>query len=238
LKLIIDIGNTCTKLAIFKGKSVFKTLNTLNCTLIKVEKFVSGISISCSIISSVKLIDTEIINILNIYNGFVLNENIIVPIKNSYKTLDTLGMDRLASVVGASYLYPKQDIIILDLGTCLTIDFISRLGEYFGGRISPGIEMRYKALHNFTDKLPLIKKEKSNVIIGEDTHSSISAGVQQGVLAEIKMIISDYRLQKPDAVALITGGDCFFFEKELKNSIFANPNLVLIGLNEILDFNV
>ena len=97
--------------------------------------------------------------------------------------------------------------------------------------------MRYNALYTFTNKLPLIHKETTVPIIGDDTNSSISSGVQQVVLAEVKSIISDYRLQNPDTIVVITGGDCFFFEKELKSSIFVNPNLVLIGLNEILDFN-
>ena len=97
--------------------------------------------------------------------------------------------------------------------------------------------MRFKALNTFTDKLPLIYKEKNSNIIGKDTNSSIISGVQMGILAEVELIISEYKLQNPDIICIVTGGDCFFFEKALKNSIFANPNLVLIGLNEILDYN-
>jgi type III pantothenate kinase len=148
-----------------------------------------------------------------------------------------LGQDRIAAVVGAYSLYNKKDIIVIDAGTCLTIDFLSEKGEYIGGRISPGIEIRYKALHTFTDKLPLVTKENTIPIIGNDTVSSILSGVQQGILAELRLIISEYRLRKPEAIAVVTGGDAFFFEKELKSSIFANLNLVMIGLNEILDFN-
>ena len=238
MKLVIDIGNTSTKLALFEGKDVFLTSNINNCHLKSIQEFVANKEVSAAIISSVKKINSEILSVLDYYKGFILSENIPVPIKNKYKTPDTLGKDRLAAVVGAHSLYPKKEIIVFDAGTCLTMDFVSEKGEYIGGRISPGIEMRYNALHTFTNKLPLVQQEKTAPIIGNDTDSSISSGVQQGVLSEVKSIISDYRLQKPDTVAVITGGDCFFFEKELKSSIFANPNLVLIGLNEILDFNV
>ncbi|MEC7864168.1 MAG: type III pantothenate kinase, partial [Bacteroidota bacterium] len=201
------------------------------------QEFVANKDVSATIISSVKEINSEILSILDYYKGFILSKNTPVPIKNNYKTPNTLGKDRLVAVIGALYLYPKKDIIVFDAGTCLTIDFVSAKGEYIGGRISPGIEMRYKALHTFTDKLPLVQKEKTTSIIGDDTTSSISSGVQQGILAEVNSIISEYRSKNPDTVVVITGGDSFFFEKELKNGIFANPNLVLVGLNEILDFN-
>jgi len=237
VKLIIDIGNTRVKLALFEGEDVFLTSNINKCTLKSVQEFVDDKEVSATIVSSVKAINDEILSVSDHYKGFILSENISVPIKNSYKDSNRLGKDRLAAVVGASSLYPKKDIIVFDAGTCLTIDFVSKKGEYIGGRISPGIEMRYKALNTFTDNLPLGQKEKTTPILGDDTNSSIISGVQQGILTEVKSIISEYRLQKPDTVFVITGGDCFFFEKELKNSIFAHPDLVLIGLNKILDFN-
>ena len=171
------------------------------------------------------------------YSAEVLSEKTPLPIINNYKTSLTLGKDRLAAVVGASVLYPGKDVLVFDAGTCLTIDFINSDKEYVGGRISPGIEMRYNALHTFTDKLPLIKSEKNTLVIGNDTKTSIISGVQQGILAEVKTIISEYKSKNTDTVFVFTGGDSFYFEKELKNSIFANPNLVLIGLNEILDYN-
>ena len=237
MKLVIDIGNTNTKLALFEGKALF-SISTINeCRLISIKDFVANQVISATIISSVKENNSEILRVLDYYKAIILCQNTLVPIQNLYKNPETLGKDRLAAVVGAHFLYPNKDILVFDAGTCLTIDFISKRGEYIGGRISPGIEMRYKALNTFTDRLPLIKKEKNTNIIGYDTNSCIASGVQRGILDEVRLIISDYRLKNHDTVALVTGGDCFFFEKELKNSIFANPNLVMIGLNEILDFN-
>ena len=237
MKLVIDIGNTRAKLALFSGKDLVEKLDVTFCTLKNTQNFVAGNKITSCIISSVREIDSEISSILNNYNGFILSESIPVPITNHYKTPSTLGQDRLAAIVGAYFLYPEKDIIVFDAGTCLTIDFLNKNGEYIGGRISPGIEIRFKALHTFTDNLPLIHKKNHAPNLGNDTNSSILSGVLKGILAEVSSIISDFRLQKPDLVTVVTGGDCFFFEKELKSSIFANPDLVMIGLNEILDFN-
>lgn len=199
--------------------------------------FIQNYKITSSILSSVKGVDAEISAIVEVYSTEVLSEKTSLPIINNYKTPLTLGKDRLAAVIGASVLYPGKDVLVFDAGTCLTIDFINLDKEYVGGRISPGIEMRYNALHTFTDKLPLIRSEKNALVIGNDTKTSIISGVQQGILAEVKTIISEYKSQNADTFFVFTGGDSFYFEKELKNSIFANPNLVLIGLNEILDYN-
>ncbi|MDA8858186.1 type III pantothenate kinase [Flavobacteriales bacterium] len=237
LKLIIDIGNTTSKIALFDGKELIKNATFADLDLSKVKLFSQNHKITSSILSSVKGIYAEISDIVELYSAEVLSEKTPLPIINSYKTPLTLGKDRLAAVAGASVLYPEKDILVFDAGTCLTIDFINSDKEYIGGRISPGIEMRYNALHTFTDKLPLIKSKKNTLVIGNDTKTSIICGVQQGILAEVKAIISDYKSQNTDTVFVFTGGDSFYFEKELKNSIFANPNLVLIGLNEILDYN-
>jgi len=168
---------------------------------------------------------------------FFLNENTPLPITIDYKTPDTLGRDRIAAVVGASFLFPMQDVLVLDAGTCLTIDFINKRKEYKGGRISPGIGMRYKALNQFTSNLPLCEFSEIRMNIGDDTNSSIISGVQKGILAEVREIINVYKMENKDTIIAVTGGDCFFFEKELKSSIFANPFLVMEGLNEILDYN-
>ena len=237
MKLVIDIGNTSTKLGLFEGKDMFSFSSVENCSLENIRNFIADNNVDFSIISSVRDIDFEIQSILDYYNSTLLSSDTPTPIKNKYKTLETLGKDRLSAVIGGHALYPNRDIIILDAGTCLTVDFINSEGEYIGGRISPGIEMRYKSLHAFTDQLPLLEKSKNSPFSGNDTNSSIVSGVQQGILSEIQSIISDYKLKNPNLITIITGGDCFYFEKELKNTIFAIPNLVLIGLNEILDYN-
>mgnify|MGYP006175843589 CR=1 FL=1 len=237
MKLIIDIGNSNTKIALFDEKNMFSLKILDDYCLKNILEFVSGHKVSSTIISTVKIINSEISSISTYFNAIILNSETPVPIKNKYKSTDTLGNDRLAAVTGANSLYPLNDIIVFDAGTCLTIDFINSKREYLGGRISPGIQVRYKSLNTFTDKLPLLSLENSTPFIGNDTYSSIISGVQQGIISEVSSVISDYRSKNQDIVALVTGGDCFFFEKELKKSIFAEPNLVLVGLNEILDFN-
>ena len=237
MKLIIDIGNTAVKTALFEDKELISSSVLNDCTLQNILVFVGEQAISNTIISSVKAVDTDIEQIIQHFDAHFLNENTLLPITIDYKKPNTLGRDRIAAVVGASFLFPKQDVLVLDAGTCLTIDFINKQKVYNGGRISPGIRMRYKALNQFTSCLPLCEFSESSMLLGNDTNSSIISGVQQGILAEVRAIINIYKLENKDTMIVVTGGDCFFFEKELKSSIFANPFLVMEGLNEILDYN-
>ena len=237
MKLIIDIGNTAVKTALFEDKQLISSAVLNDCTVQNILVFVGGHSISSTIISSVKAINTDTEKIIQHFNALFLNENTPLPITIDYKTPNTLGRDRIAAVVGASVLFPKQDVLVFDAGTCLTADFVNKEKVYKGGRISPGIMMRYKALNQFTNKLPLCEFSESSMLLGDDTNSSIISGVQQGTLAEVRDIINVYKKENKDTIISVTGGDCFFFEKELKSSIFANPFLVMEGLNEILDYN-
>ena len=237
LKLIIDIGNSAVKTALFEDKKMISSAVLNDCTLQSILVFVEGQAISDAIVSSVKAIDTDLEQIIQHFDAHFLSENTLLPITIDYKTPNTLGKDRIAAVVGVSFLFPKQDVLVLDAGTCLTVDFINKDKVYKGGRISPGIRMRYTALNQFTSNLPLCEFSESSMIIGDDTDSSIISGVQQGILAEVRGIINVYKIENKDTIIAVTGGDCFFFEKELKISIFANPFLVIGGLNEILDYN-
>ena len=236
LKLIIDIGNTAVKTALFQDKQLISSAVLNDFTLQNILVFVGEQTILHTIISSVKKVDADLEQIIKYFDAHLLNENTPLPITIDYKTPYTLGKDRVAAVVGASFLFPNHDILVLDAGTCLTIDFINMEKVYKGGRISPGISMRYKALNQFTSNLPLCSFSGSSMLLGDDTSSSIISGVQQGILAEVRDIINIYKMENKDTIITVTGGDCFFFEKELKSSIFANPFLVMKGLNEILDY--
>ena len=237
MKLIIDIGNTAVKTALFEDKELISSSVLNDSTLHNILVFVGKQVISNTIISSVKPVDSDLKQIIQHFDAYFLNENTPLPITIDYKTPDTLGRDRIAAVVGASFLFPKQDVLVVDAGTCLTIDFINKKKEYKGGRISPGIMMRYKALNQFTSNLPLSEFSDSSMLLGNDTSSSIISGVQQGILSEVREIINVHKKENKQSIIAVTGGDCFFFEKELKISIFANPFLVIEGLNEILDYN-
>ena len=158
------------------------------------------------------------------------------PLKTIIKLPITLGKDRLAGVVAAHFLYPEKNMLVIDAGTCITYDLINKNGEYFGGSISPGLTIRFYALHTFTGKLPLVSFRNYSELAGTDTETSILAGVINGFLFEVDSVIDKYMEQYSDLKVLICGGDYQFLADRLKNSIFAVPEIVLVGLNEILDY--
>jgi type III pantothenate kinase len=237
LKLIIDIGNSKVKLALFLKKELVKTITINKITQKLISKFCLDVKIISSILSTVRDLSVLEKKIVKDLGCRILNLNMNFPITSRYKSMDSLGMDRLSAVIGASFNFPKKNILVFDAGTCLTMDCIDNNKNYLGGRISPGLSMRFKSLNHFTDKLPLLSSSNDSLLIGNDTKSSIISGVQNGIIAEVNSFISDYTKQNKDIVVIFTGGDYSFFEKELKISIFADPFLVLKGLNEILDFN-
>ena len=237
MKLIIDIGNSAVKVALFKEKWLLRTTELEHCSINNITNFLLQEVVTKTILSSVKDIDKQTLEVITHYKAIVLDEQTPLPIKISYKTPDTLGKDRIAGTVAASCLYKDKNVLVLDFGSCFTVDVLNKEKEYIGGRISPGLTMRYNALYQFTDQLPLCKMTNTESFIGNDTTSSINSGVQHGMISEVKEVIDTFRKENKDTVVILTGGDCFFFEKALKNSIFANPFLVMEGLNEILDYN-
>ena len=233
MRLIIDIGNTLVKYALFNNDKLLQLSKKNEVDHNYINQIISKNSVNSVIVSSVrKQIDWNVNTKL-----IVLNHTTKLPITINYETPKTLGNDRIANVVAASVLYPNKNILIIDAGTCITFDLIDLNRVFLGGRISPGIEMRYKSLYEFTDNLPKITFHSEDYFIGKSTKESIISGVQQGVLSEIKLIISDLKKENEDLIVIVTGGDAFFFDKALKNSIFADQNLVLKGLNEILKYN-
>lgn len=240
MNLIIDIGNSYIKLACFENNEItnlkiYKKLS-LN-TLINFTK--NNPEIKSAIVSSVSKYPESIKNYLSDnYNFIELNNTTPLPIINKYKTPETLGNDRIAAVVGAISLFPNKDILVIDAGTCITYDFINSEKEYFGGSISPGLKLRFKSLHNFTDKLPLINDaiDYEVKLTGNSTKACIISGVVNGIILEIDGMINLYKKKYPEIITILCGGDSIYFDKMLKNSIFANSNIVLSGLNIILNF--
>lgn len=239
MNLIIDIGNTRVKIAVFEQEeiveqSVFKIEELLQ----KIHSLQLKYSIQKGIVSSVVDLSNTIIDKLSKEMNFLLLSNTInVPFKNNYKTPKTLGLDRIALVAGAIKKYPKRNCLIIDAGTCVTYDFLDEQGVYHGGAISPGLKMRYNSLFDYTSKLPKLSLNTPNAIIGSDTESSIHSGVVNGIVFEIDGVINQYKYEYQDLTVVLTGGDNNFLSKQLKNSIFATQNLVLEGLNIILNFN-
>ena len=239
MNLIIDVGNTNVKLAVFDGdklieKHVIEHKNTLKAY----NELIKSYDLKSGIISSVGEIDSNLIkDINNKIHLIILNSETKIPFKNLYKTPTTLGVDRLALISAAVKHLPNQNVLVIDAGTCITFDFINAKNNYLGGAISPGINLRYRALHDLTANLPLLEPTLPKTIIGNSTDSSMHSGVINGVIAEIEGIVKEYRKNHKHLTVILTGGDSDFLSKQLKNDIFANSNLLLEGLNHILEYN-
>ncbi len=239
MNLAIDIGNKYTKVAVFDGETqlwsnAYKHFHLDNIR----EIYAQYPDITDVIMSNVSgnLPVTEAF-IRERSHYMVLMHDTPTPIINQYKTPETLGRDRLAAVAGAVALYPGEDLLVIDAGTCITYEYVNKAREYFGGGISPGLRIRFKALKKYTGKLPYLKKQDVDYLIGGNTTESILSGVINGTSGEINHIISRYLSMYPDLRVLVTGGDARFFESYLKSPIFVVPNLVLFGLNKILLYN-
>lgn len=240
MNLVIDIGNTVAKLAVFdtddNPKEVIRGSNhSLDCLTMLCHKYPIRQVIVASVITLSNTIRKQLAH-LNL-PVLEMNWQTSVPIKNMYKTPQTLGMDRLAAVVEASHLQPGRNILVIDAGTAVTYEFIDKHGQYWGGNISPGIYTRFKALNACCDKLPLIDKGGDLPEFGYDTETAIRAGVIKGMEFEIAGYISLMQKKYPDLFVFLTGGDNFSFDSNLKSIIFADRFLVLKGLNRILNYN-
>ncbi len=242
MNVAIDIGNTKTKAGLFHQNRLIDTWisNKVDINLIKKIKTEYKKHPLNGILSTVKEPDKSLLGTLN--NNFdrflQLGKNTILPFENHYETKETLGYDRVASISGAHKLSPDTNILVIDMGTAITFDIINDKNQFIGGNISPGFEMRYLALHDYTAKLPRIKPSEKVPLLGNTTKSAIDAGIQNSILFEIKGYIKEFSKQYTDLKIFLTGGNTFFFDNKLKNTIFVYPNLGLIGLNHILEYNV
>ena len=247
MNLIIDIGNTSAKLAIFNNGELVKKVVVPVLDLEIAQQLLndSKSQINSAILSSVAEVDKDVINLLSKLSKFIyLSVETKLPIENCYETPNSLGVDRIAAVIGCSIFFSNKPILVIDAGTAITYEFLNTKNQYLGGSISPGIETRFKSLHTFTKKLPLISTDKiinrSNVfqLVGNSSETCIISGVLNGLSFEIDGVIEKYKTLEPEINVIGTGGDINFLVNNLKNSIFVEPNLVLMGLNKILDYNV
>ena len=233
--LCIDRGNTLIKAGVFDGaelkqKFVFQDYEELY-VLLQENSF------DQIIISSTKRDESDFVESVAGQKIKVFSYDLPLPVVNKYHTPETLGKDRLAGVIGAKFLFPVNHCLVVDAGTCITYDLVTAKGEYLGGAISPGLQMRYKALNHFTARLPLINPSENHLLTGTDTTTSIISGVQNGLIYEIERIIKEYSDSYPDLKVILCGGDASFFESKIKGTIFAFPDLVLLGLNHTLLYN-
>jgi type III pantothenate kinase len=239
MNLIVDIGNTRVKVAVFDVETL--VYNQIYDSVLKrenIEYISARYPIDRAIVSQVgPLMDYD--SLFADISYKILSADLKLPIQNLYKTPATLGSDRLAAAVGAVALYPNQNNLVIDMGTCITLDFVSSHNEYLGGAIMPGISMKFKALHTFTDKLPLLTFDNGDEvdIVGDDTRSSIFTGIINGTTMELEGFVERYVEKFGKMNIIFTGGDAIYFEKRVKFPNFVNSNLLLVGLNKILNTN-
>ena len=240
MNLIIDIGNTSTKLAVFQRDKVLiaKTVEGFS-LVIEVENLLKQFNeIKRGFVSSVGFLSEDELKTLEKRLPMtVLNSTLKLPFKIHYKTPNSLGADRLALMAAAATQYSGKNVLVIDAGSCITYDFIDSKKNYLGGAIAPGIQMRYKSLGDFTSSLPTLQKIVPKNSIGNSTHDSIHSGVINGVLYEIEGTVNEYQNKYPDLTVILTGGDADFLCKQLKISIFADADFLMEGLNFLLEFN-
>ncbi len=237
MNMVIDAGNTRTKVGIFeratlKQKEVFTDTDAA-------KQFLSELQVNHLLISSVTNSGTELVGLVKVLGRTVrLAPSLPIPIQNAYATPNTLGADRLAAACGAWQMFPNEAVLVVDCGTCINYECVDAQGRYLGGAISPGVRMRFRAMNELTDLLPLGEAAADVPLTGNTTLQCLQTGVMNGVQEEINGICARYRQDYPDIRVILTGGDVHFFEKGMKPPIFAAPELVLIGLNSILLHNV
>ncbi len=246
MNLVIDIGNTSAKLAALESGRVV----CARTTAMSEDSTCCVVSIIDAMLSEYPAIDRAIVSssgvrvadIVRHLRGRVatlvdFDARTPVPIANAYATPETLGRDRLAAAVGATVEYPGRNVLIVDFGTAITVDLVTADATYRGGFISPGVSMRLRALHDYTASLPLCQPTDTVARLGTSTTSSIEQGVMCGVSYEIEGHIARFGEENEEMLTIFTGGDTKYFVKRIKNTIFADCNLVFCGLNRILEYN-
>jgi len=239
--LTIDVGNTQIKSAVFEQDTLIeKFVFLLSDFQISIEKILKKFEkISVLVISSVGKLENEA---LNVFFGkvkiYIIDRDKVFPFVNNYATPNTLGIDRAVLASGAVLQYPNQNRLVIDAGTCVTYDFIDAQNVYHGGAISPGIRLRYEAMHNYTAKLPLLELNEPENIVGNSTKESMHSGVVNGLTFEIDGYIDALKSKNENFIIILTGGDANFLAKRLKNTIFANSNFLLESLNHTFQFQI
>jgi type III pantothenate kinase len=238
MNLIFDIGNTSTKMAVYEDMEKIVSFHTRELSCEMVEKKMAPFKIKKAILSSVKVIPEFIIDLLSINIPFVhiLSYKSLLPFRIEYETPESLGTDRIAAAAGACILFPDNHVLIIDAGSAITYDFLFP-GSYKGGNISPGLKMRFRALHKFTGKLPLVNFDGNFSSPGRNTTDAIKAGVINGLTYEINEYIRTFEKKHVDVKVILTGGDSEYLKGKIGHKITYLPDIVIDGLNFILEYN-
>ncbi|MCU0441080.1 MAG: type III pantothenate kinase [Bacteroidia bacterium] len=237
--IAVDGGNTRLKWGIFGGTQLLHAGACQPDDLVLLQNDLKQHKPSHAIIANVGKPLPEV-NALLAQNAslHVFGHGSPLPFYNSYATPHTLGADRAAAVAGAVTIYKQQACLVIDIGSCITFDFVDAVGTYMGGAISPGISMRLNAMHAFTQALPQLTSEPIEEFVGNTTAACMHSGAVFGAANEIDATIQRYQQRFGAVTPIICGGDAVLLEKHIKSSIFAQPHLVLCGLNQILNLHV
>ncbi|MGM8361510.1 type III pantothenate kinase [Flavobacterium sp. ARAG 55.4] len=237
----VDVGNTRIKAAVFEGNTNLKNF-VFDKTVLEneIKKILKEFqTINSLVVSSVADVEKQAFLVFEkwVQVHFVSHEDAF-PFINNYGTPKTLGIDRMVLAAGAALLYPNQNRLVIDAGTCVTYDFVDENNVYQGGAIAPGLRLRYESLHAFTAKLPLLKLQSPESYVGKSTSESIHSGVVNGLVYEIDGFIEEYKTGCSKIIIILTGGDAEFLAKRLKNTIFANSNFLLESLNQTFQYKI
>lgn len=239
--LTIDVGNTQIKSAVFEENTlVEKEVFSLCDFQISVENILKKFKkISVLVIASVGKLEKEQLGAFSErVKIYFIDREKVLPFVNKYATPTTLGVDRVVLAAGAALQFPEHNKLIIDAGTCVTYDFVDNQNVYYGGAISPGLRLRYEAMHNYTAKLPLLKLEEPTEVVGNSTQQSMHSGVVNGLTFEIDGYIDSLKVKNENFIIILTGGDANFLAKRLKNTIFANSNFLLESLNSLYQYQI
>jgi type III pantothenate kinase len=238
-QLAVDIGNSYIKCGIFQGDTLLESSSFLLGQWKEISHFSRDKNIANTVVCSVKDTQPSDLKKLSLPGKiFMLKHSLSFPVTLQYKSPQTLGMDRLAAIVGAYYTFKGENVLVVDAGTCLTFDVLTGTGIHLGGAISPGREMRLKAMHSFTAKLPEVGPDSQYQLIGQSTEEAMRNGAQTGLIAEVDHWVDSIKSALGSLKSLATGGDASYVCQYTRNSIKEHPWLVLFGSIKILEYNV
>jgi type III pantothenate kinase len=236
--LVIDAGNTLIKFAFFKDDLLHSSYTWDKSSELGLNQYLSQLSFDKILLSDVSGQAADLLKPFFIGSKIqLLGSTLHLPFKNLYATPQTLGADRIALVAGALAKFPGENCLVIDAGTCVTYDLLSSNLTYLGGNITPGLLMRLKAMHTFTGKLPLVDFIFPASVLGQNTKECLISGAYHGLIGEIEWLAQHYGTEYPNLKVLLSGGDAQLLAKRLKTNIFAEPQLLLHGLNKIASIN-
>jgi type III pantothenate kinase len=237
LNLAIDIGNTRVKTGVFDQNDLVDAQVYDQIDNASLQSLINDYSVTHVIAASTATeLEQDAFQAPGLFLRFTSMTP--VPIENHYRTPESLGQDRLAGMVAASWLYPGSNVLVIDAGTCITFDFLEETGKYLGGNIAPGLDMRYQSMHHFTQRLPSVERADTGALLGRTTQQALQNGGLMGMLMEIAGYIEILRNKYKMLNTVLTGGDAQYLADHLNTGLAIQPHLILIGLNQILQFNV